>query len=300
MGAATVRRVTCTERRCSLWTAAQIAAEAAGPGRARQVSWVVGELHRAKELHEDDSSDCAAWLAEDRARTYLTLAAAGALRSRGSHARPSTEASMRVRSSVLRELGAIVGLEGPVPEVGTAPERGWTEGASRRAFLTWLRHDTSEAGTRTWAVAALASAGLWVGEIASLTDRSVSADGVVAELWRNPPGPGAPYLLPLALPGHALEAVRAWLAVREQIVVSDRVRAMFVTLRPGTRNGAVYARGLPLSARSLNRTHAAAAQTWVRTGASAAQGLRASDLSLGRLAFSPEATEEGRTGPGST
>ncbi|NPC96426.1 hypothetical protein [Nocardioides sp. zg-DK7169] len=283
----------CRDGGCGLWAAASTATQRAGAGRARQVTWVVGEIHRARALGGDDAPECVAWLGGERARTYLTMAAAGTLRSRGGHARPSTEASMRVRSSVLRELGAIVGLDGPVPGVGTAPERGWTEGASRRAFLTWLRHDTSEAGTRTWAAAALASAGLWVGEIASLSDRSVSADGVVAELWRNPPGPGAPYLLPLALPGHALEAVRAWLAVREQVVVSDRVRAMFVTLRPGTRNGSVYARGLPLSARSLNRTHAAAAQTWVRTGASAAQGLRASDLSLGRLAFSPEATEEG-------
>jgi hypothetical protein len=292
VGAATVRRVTCTERRCSLWTAAQTAAQAAGPGRARQMSWVVGEIHRAAALSGDDTSECGAWLAEDRARTYLTLAAAGALRSRGSGAQPSTEASMRVRSSVLRELSAAAGLEGAVPVVGTAPERGWTDGVARRAFLTWLRNDTSESGVRTWAAAALASAGLWVGEIASLTDRSVSPDGEVADLMRNPPGPGAPYLLPLTLPGHALEAVRAWLAVREQVVASERVRALFVTLRPGTRNGSVYARGLPLSSRSLNRTHAAAARTWLHTGASSAAGLRAADLSLGRLAYAPETTED--------
>ncbi|MQW75195.1 hypothetical protein GHK92_04855 [Nocardioides sp. dk4132] len=283
--------MTCTERRCALWAAARTASQYAGAGRARQLSWVVGEIHRARDLSGDEAPECEAWLAGEQARTYLTLAAAGALRSRGSGEHPSTAASMRVRSSVLRELSAVVGLEGPVPVVGTAPDRGWTDGVARRAFLTWLRHDTSESGARTWAAAALASAGLWVGEIASLTDRSVAPDGHVAGLMRNPPGPGAPYLLPLTLPGHVLEAVRAWLAVREQVVASERVRALFVTLRPGTRNGSVYARGLPLSSRSLNRSHAAAAQTWLRTGASSAHGLRAADLSLGRLAFSPETAE---------
>ena len=267
---------------------AREAAARVGPGRARQVGWVVGEIHRVQDAAGADVRDCTDWLSGEAARTYLGLAAAGLLRSRGTEGRPSTASSMRVRSSVLRELAALAGATEPVPGVGAAPERGWTHGAARRAFLTWLRHDTSEAGTRTWAAAALASTGLWVGEIAALTDRSVDADGHVAELWRNPPGPGAPYLLPLTLPGHALEAVRAWLAVREQVVASERVRALFVTLRPGTRNGSVYARGLPVSDRSLNRTHAAAVQTWLRTGATAAEGLRPADLSLGRLAYAPE------------
>lgn len=285
--------MTCSDRQCALWAAARTAAQSAGPGRARQLTWVVGEIHRARDLGGDDAPECGAWLAGDQARTYLSLAAAGELRSRGSGSQPSTPASMRVRASVLRELGAVVGVEGPIPEVGTAPERGWTEGAARRAFLSWLRTDTSEAGRRTWAAAALASAGLWVGEIVTLTDRSVSTDGELRDLVRNDPGPGAPYPLPLTLPGHALEAVRSWLAVRDGIVVSERVRALFVTLRPGTRNGSVYARGLPVSARSLNRTHAAAVRTWLQTGPSAAHGLRAADLSLGRLAYSPEATLTG-------
>lgn len=277
--------------RCPVWAAAQAASRSAGPGRTRQLTWVVAELHRAQELGDPAESGavgCEEWLVGDRARAYLVAASDGQLRSRGEPGRPSTPASVRVRASVLRELAAFAGVEGLSPGVGQAPDRGWTSGAARRGLLTSLRGDLSELGARTYAAAALASAGVRVGEMVALTDASMRPDGTLTDLIRNPPGPGAPYLAPVALPGYAREAVTAWLRVRDGVVASPRVRALFVTLRPANRRGSVYARGLPVSARSLNRSHLLAVENWLDLGRSAGELLGAADLSLGRLAYHPE------------
>ncbi|WP_127481113.1 hypothetical protein [Nocardioides pantholopis] len=276
---------------CPVWAAVRSASRSAGPARVRQLSWVATELHRAQELGEQPEAGpggCAEWLVGDRARFYLVAASQGRLRTRGRPGRPSTPASVRVRASVLRELAAYAGAEGTAAGIGQAPDRQWTPGDARRAFLTWLRADASELGSRTYACAALASAGVRVGEMVGLTDASMSSDGTLADLVRNPPGPGAPFLAPVTLPAYAREAVTAWLRVRDGVVVSPRVRALFVTLRPANRRGSVYARGLPVTARSLNRSHLLAVENWLALGRSAGAGLSASDLSLGRLAYHPE------------
>ncbi len=282
--------------RCAVWTAVRTAAQTAGPGRARQLRWVAGEVHRAQELLENHErgqgsgpvAGCEQWLVGDLAAAYLRAAASGRLRARGTAPRPSTPASVRVRASVLRELAARAGVHGPSPDVGQAPERGWTTGDARRGLLTTLRRDPSELGARTYAAAALASAGVRVGEMVTLTDESLRPDGTLAGLVRNPPGPGAPFLEPLVLPGYARQAVQAWLAVRDAVVVSSRVRALFVTLRPAQRHGSVYARGLPVTGRSLNRSHALAVEEWLALGTRTGRGLGPADLSLGRLAHHPE------------
>jgi integrase len=228
------------------------------------------------------------------AQEFLTAAEAGEFRTRKSNRHESTAASGYVRASVMRELATLVGAQGVVPSVPRSPGRGWTPPAVRARFLTALRQDGTLHGLRIATVAHLADSGLRVGEIASLRLENLDARGDVRSVVRNAPGPGDPYLVDHSVDKTTAALVRSWVNAREDLVASERVQEIFLTLKPSSRHGATYAVGLPVSARSLDRDHRASASAWLMgDGRHWANGAIIEDLTLSRLAHQPERAQDG-------
>lgn len=96
------------------------------------------------------------------------------------------------------------------------------------------------------------------GELCALSvdDVDVVAGAVTVTHRRPGPAAGPAYRQTYVLDETTLAVVRRWLAVREIVQSSlegDRVRALFVTVRPAQQHGRLYRTGLPIHPRGLQR-----------------------------------------------
>lgn len=248
--------------------------------------------------HLDEACPCWEILAGVGALSYLDAADTGALRARPrSIGDPrSSSSSRRVRISILRALVAeLTQLPGapdlgsqPALRPGPPPPPPSTDPDLIGRFLTALRHDTTPRGLRTAAAAHLAAGGVRVGEMLALRTDQISWDGrVLYDVTRAPRGPAGRYqLASLPLSAATAATVRSWLEARDHHAAA-RVAHLFCSLSATSVDGSLRPAGLPATARTLDRSHRQAIDTWLlatNPSLPAPSRLAIADLTLTRLA----------------
>lgn len=283
---------------------------AAGVGATRLPAVVHGDVAAAAAEHRSAAGVCTFWLTTRAAHAYLNLAEHGLLRTRTRRGRPTTSTGAeqptpqappppvaqrpssfhahRVRAGCLHLLAAAAHV--PAPAISALPGRlpEFSEAPDTRQLLAHLDAGAHDAqAIRTWLCAQLASEGLRVAEIAALVLGNVTYDHHLVNITRNAPGPGAPTLLEHLEPtAGTRRALREWLELRTALAASERVTALLVTTHPAIRpGGAIYAAGLPVSARALTRCHQRACAAWLdQTNPTRERTHARSAFSLGQLA----------------
>lgn len=253
----------------------------ASPGvsaaRARQLRWVAGELHRAagrEEFPAAARTSLAALFSADAVAVYLSLAACGELRRRAvADPGRAPDASMRVRVDCLELLARAARVPLRAPQRPAVPEPKPVVGARQRSLL---HHHLAEQAERSGAdpgrirllalIGVVLDTGARAGELCALHVGDLSPDLSSVTVVRRPQArsvsPPVTEVLPLSGPSRA--ALRRWLPVRQQLVVSVRgtATALWVSVR-GNHAGVLDEAGrslrrppgMPLMPRGLARAY---------------------------------------------
>ncbi|WP_164519511.1 tyrosine-type recombinase/integrase [Nocardioides ferulae] len=239
--------------------------------RARQLRWVAGELARFARGATDGAllpHAPAGWLDATLVAAYLAAADAGALRTRGAPARPSPDATRRVRRACLRLFAQAAGCADPVTDTVSlpVPRERVADTPARIALALWAGR-ASPAGARPGQVRAAAmavlvhEAGLRSGELAALTPEDVDLAARTLDYQPRPPATRTPPpRVQVPLSHRACELLRRWLEVRAELVAqAPRTRSLWVSLR-ANHDGTGVRRppGLPLRPTGVRRAHARA------------------------------------------
>lgn len=209
-----------------------------------------------------------AWFHPSFVSPYLTEADSGALRQRGQVARPSTDATRRVRRACLRLLAEAAGLDDPVPDEVELPglrER-VDEHAAARAVHHWraqaLPASAKPAEVRTAAMAVLIhEAGMRSGELAALLPGDLDLAAATVTYQPRPPSTRVlPASRTVALSRPAVTALRHWLEVRAVLVEkTPRTRTLWVSLAANhDGSGVRRPAGMPLQPTGLRRAYSRA------------------------------------------
>jgi integrase len=235
--------------------------------RSRQLAWVVSELARfaAGLPHPERPTTVAGWFDAGFVRRYLAEADRGGLRQRGAAARPSPDATRRVRRACLRLLAEDAGLPDPVPDSVDLPSlRPRVDEQSARLALahwTWkaLPVDAKPGDVRTAAMTALVhEAGMRSGELAALVPEDLDlVEGTVTFQPRPPAARSLPPLVTVCLSPSAVTALRHWLEVRARLTEkAPRTRSLWVSLAANhDGSGVPRPAGMPLQPTGLRRAH---------------------------------------------
>ncbi|HSE07341.1 MAG TPA: tyrosine-type recombinase/integrase [Nocardioidaceae bacterium] len=264
------------------------------PSRARQLAWVVSEMESfaATLPPSEQPSGSPGWLDPSFVAAYLSEADNGRLRTRGTEARPSPDATRRVRRACLRLLAAQAGVADPVEDRVALPDLHpkADERLAARAVRHWewqaLPVDASPADVRTAAMAVLVhEVGMRSGELAALvpSDLDLTA-GTVTYQPRPPSTRTLPPPRTVSLSDSAVAALRHWLKVREILTENTpRTRTLWVSLA-ANHNGSGVRRpqGMPLQPTGLRRAHARAVAA-LNVHLAGTPGFEALPRTVGRL-----------------
>jgi integrase len=238
--------------------------------RSRQLAWVASEIatYAGTLPSPERPVTTSAYFDADFVTGYLTAADAGLLRQRGSVARPSSDATRRVRRTCLRLLAEATGIPDPVEDSISLPDLHprVADQAATLAVRHWrwraLPVEARPADVRTAAMAVLVhEVAMRSGELAALVPADL--DLVAGTVTYQPRPPSARSLPPprtVPLSASAVTTLQHWLEVRALLTEkTPRTRSLWVSLAPN-HDGAGVRRpaGMPLQPTGLRRAHARA------------------------------------------
>jgi integrase len=262
--------------------------------RARQLAWVVSEMESfaATLPSAERPASSPAWFDPAFVTRYLAVADGGGLRTRTSAARPSPDATRRVRRACLRLLATTAGHPDPVQDAVSLPDLSpkVDHRAAARAVRHWewqaLPVDARPADVRTAAMAVLVhEAGMRSGELASLVPADLDLEaGTVSYQPRPPSTRTLPPRRTAPLSDSAVASLRHWLKVRAVLTEkTPRTKTLWVSLAANhDGSGVRRPAGMPLQPTGLRRAHARAVAA-LNVHLAGTPGFEALPRTVGRL-----------------